>query len=169
MYQTNGRCLLIDNVNRATIGDVNAECDATLIRNQSIAAAEFLIVFDCKIDNCDFVAVNLLRRDEWPLSEADLSTDSPVGGLQVPQSFGFIVRNIDPGDAFDESAATNAHRIERGKMFDRVFVHFCDTADEREVRRRYFELGSEDIGLTGTDSKPVVALGFPVASTSLPV
>jgi hypothetical protein len=33
----------------------------------------------------------------------------------------------------------------------------------------YFELGARDIEVTGSGCKPLLRLGFPVASTSLPV
>jgi hypothetical protein len=85
------------------------------------------------------------------------------------------VRDIDAGDSLDKSTATNARSIKRWKMFDRSLVCHLDwhSAELRLVpeasRSSYFELGSEDIGVTGIDSKPVLRFGFPVASTSLPV
>src|SRR4051812_15841364 len=41
MHETNCRRIWIDDVDCATVGDVNAECDTALIRNNAIAAREF--------------------------------------------------------------------------------------------------------------------------------
>src|SRR6266481_6132086 len=40
MHQTDGRCFRIDDVKSAAVGDVNAERDAALIRDDAIAARE---------------------------------------------------------------------------------------------------------------------------------
>ncbi len=41
MNETNSRRFCIDNVNRAAVGNVNAEHDTALIGNDSIAGGEF--------------------------------------------------------------------------------------------------------------------------------
>ena len=41
MHQTDGRCFWIDDVNSATVCDVNAQRDAALIRDDAVAAGEF--------------------------------------------------------------------------------------------------------------------------------
>src|SRR2546428_2642835 len=68
MNQTNRRPLRIDNVNRAAVGDVNAERDAALVCDQTVAARKFPVLIERNIDKCDLVAVDLLgsrqrRRD----------------------------------------------------------------------------------------------------------
>ena len=62
MNQPDSRGFLIDNVNRAAVGNVNAQDDAALIGNKSVAAGEFTAhrAVATTIDNLNFVPVNLL-------------------------------------------------------------------------------------------------------------
>jgi len=63
MHQTDSRRFWIDNVNSATVGDVNAKRDSRLICDEAVAACQMFVRFDRCIDDCDFVPVNLLRGD----------------------------------------------------------------------------------------------------------
>jgi hypothetical protein len=171
MDETDGGCPRIDKINRAAVSDMNAERDTALACNQSVAAGELFVVVDWKIDNCDLVAMDLLDRHKWPISKTDLAADFPVRVFQPAQSFGFVMRNVDPGDALNESSPTNAWSIKRRKMFDRLLRCHLQTcrACTTSALPGYFELGSLDIGVTGIGRRTVPRLGFPVASTSLPV
>ena len=62
MHKTNRRRLWIDNVNCTTVGHVNAQCDAALIRDDAVAAGEFSAPRSAAttVDNRDPVPVNLL-------------------------------------------------------------------------------------------------------------
>ena len=62
MNQPDSRGFLIDNVNRAAVGNVNAQDDAALIGNKSVAAGEFTAhrAVATTTDNLNFVPVNLL-------------------------------------------------------------------------------------------------------------
>src|ERR1700730_17856277 len=59
MDETDGRRFWINNVNRATIGDVNPERDFSLIRDDAVTAREFFVARRWNIDNRNFITVNL--------------------------------------------------------------------------------------------------------------
>jgi len=46
VHETNRRFFWIDNVNRATIGDVNAKRDFSLIRDDTVATSELYVRFN---------------------------------------------------------------------------------------------------------------------------
>jgi len=70
MHQTDSRRFGIDNVNRATIGHVNAERDTESIRNDAVATGEFFVTFHWCIPNRDFVPVNLFGGKQRPIAES---------------------------------------------------------------------------------------------------
>ena len=55
--------LWIDNVNSAAVGNVNAQRDAALICNETVAPGEMFVGLDRCIDNCNLIPVNLLSRE----------------------------------------------------------------------------------------------------------
>ena len=109
----------IDNVNRAAIGNVNAERDFFLVRNQSVATGEFFVARRPKIDHCDFVAVNLLRGQQRPIDYPNLAARFAMSGVESFQHFGFVVRNIDAGNSLDKGVAANLDCGEGRKKFNR--------------------------------------------------
>jgi hypothetical protein len=125
--QTDSRRFGIDNVNRATIGDVNAEHDSTLIGDDAIAAAEFAAhrAAATIIDNCDFVSVSLLSGDQWPIAHPGRMPDFTMRGIEPLQHFGFVVRNIDAWNSLRESVTTYSNRAQRGKLLEGRPRH-CD-------------------------------------------
>ena len=108
MDQTNGRRDWIDNVNGATIGDVNAERDSALIGNETVATGEFFVGRRRKVDpsslsfdaagNRDFVAVNLFGGEQRPIRNSDFATNFKMRGIEAAQRFGFVVRDVDAGN-----------------------------------------------------------------------
>ena len=84
MHQTDGRCFRIDDVKSAAVGDINAERDAALIRDDAIAAGEFAAhrAAATAIDNRDFVSVNLLRGEQWPVAYANCVANFAMRGFK---------------------------------------------------------------------------------------
>jgi len=82
MHQTDSRRFWIDHVNRATIGDVNAECGTTLIRDDAVAAGEFFIAFHWRINECNLVSVNLFRGNQRPIAESSGIANALMGFLK---------------------------------------------------------------------------------------
>src|SRR5215475_9155848 len=62
VHEPDGGCLWIHDVNSATVSDVNAKCDAALIRDDTIARWEFTAhrAAATAIDDCYFVSMDLL-------------------------------------------------------------------------------------------------------------
>ena len=117
--QPDGRRFGIDNVNCAAIGNMNAERDPSLIRDHPVAAGEFLIIRNRLCNNRDFVPVNLLRGKQRPVCHSNFAPSFAMNDLQRLQSFGFVMGNIDPGNAFDKCVTTNVDRRYRREKFDR--------------------------------------------------
>src|SRR5205823_12553165 len=84
MHQTDSRCFWIDNVNRATISHVNAECGTTLIRDNAVATGEFFIAFHWRINECDFVSVNLLSGKQRPIAKSNCATNFAMHRVESP-------------------------------------------------------------------------------------
>lgn len=66
MDEADGQRFWIDNINRATIGYMNAEQSVFLVCDDSVATGKLFARFNWPIDNRNFVSVNLLRGQEWP-------------------------------------------------------------------------------------------------------
>jgi hypothetical protein len=127
MNQTDSRRFWIDNVNRAAVGDVNAEHDTALIGDDAIAAREkFVIAADtaCSIDNCDFVSMNLLGGEYGPIADADCIPNFPVRCIEPLQRFDFIMRHVDAWNSLRKSVTTDSDRAKRGKLLERR-LHHC--------------------------------------------
>jgi hypothetical protein len=120
MNQTERRRFWIDNVNRATIGDINAQHDSTLIGDDAVAGGEFTArrAVAIAIDDCDFVVVNLLGSQQGPIAHADCVANFAMRGFQPLQHFGLIVRNVDAGNSLRESVTTDFARAQRGKLLE---------------------------------------------------
>src|SRR5438309_3056971 len=93
----------IDNVNGATIGDVNAKTNAALIRDQPIAAVETLIPADRLIDNRDAISMHLLGGDEGHTTDTDCVANFGMNAVEPPQRFRFVMRHIETGDTQSEA------------------------------------------------------------------
>lgn len=119
MDESDGRGFWIDNINRATIGDMNAEQNFPLVRDDSVAPGELSARFNWSIDNRNFVSVNLFRGKQRPTFNTNFASNVSMRGFESPQCFGFIVRNIDAGDPPDERVPANAARFQRRKLLGR--------------------------------------------------
>ena len=65
MHESDCRRFWIDDVNRAAVRNVNAEANAALICNDTIAAGKTFPRFNRSIHDRDLVAMNLLRGHKW--------------------------------------------------------------------------------------------------------
>jgi hypothetical protein len=119
MDETDGRGFWIDNINRATIGDMDAEQNFPLIRDDSVATGELFARFNWSIDNRNFVSVNLFRGKQRPTFNTNYASNVSMCSFESPQCFGFIVRHIDARDPPDKSVPANAARFKRCKLLDR--------------------------------------------------
>src|SRR5207245_896819 len=84
MYETDRRRFWIDNVNSATVGNVNAQGNAALIGDNAVAAGEFAAhrAAATGIDNRDFVPVNLFGGEKRPIADADCIANFAMGGVE---------------------------------------------------------------------------------------
>ena len=99
MDQTNRRRGWIDNVNGTAIGHVNSERDFSLIGDETVATGEIFLGRWCKIDNRNFVAVDLFGGEQWPVNNSDFAANFKMRGIETAQRFGFVVRDVDAGNA----------------------------------------------------------------------
>src|SRR4029077_19258687 len=125
MHKANRRCFWINNVNRATVSDVNAEGDTALIGNDAIARGEFTSInsaedsgHDSVVDKGNVVSVDLFCGEQRPIAKAGCVANFPMCGIEPLQRFGFIVGDVDVGNSLDESMTTAFDRVQRGKLFE---------------------------------------------------
>ena len=117
--ETDGRRFWIDNINRATIGDMNAEQNFPLVRDDSVATGELSAQFNWSIDNRNFVSVNLFCGKQRPIFHTNFASNVSMRGFESSQCPGFIVRNVDAGDPPDKSVPANAARFKRCELLNR--------------------------------------------------
>jgi hypothetical protein len=103
MHKTNRRRFWIYDVNRAAIGDVDAECDAALVSDDAIARGEFAVwersaAFEVRaergpylLDNCNFSTVHLFGREQWPTPKAGCVANFAMCGVKTLQHLGFMI------------------------------------------------------------------------------
>lgn len=91
MDETDSWRVWIDNVNRAAVGDMNAERDTRLICNEAVAAGEMFILVNRSIDNCDLIAVNLFGGKQRAATKSSGMTNLAVRFLEPRQCFSFIM------------------------------------------------------------------------------
>jgi len=122
MHQTDGRRFWVDNINRATISDVNAECESVLICNNAVAACKLFVGGNWSIDDSNLVAVNLFIRQQRPICDADAAPDFVMNVLEQSQHFSLIIRDIDTRNSLDERMSANAGCFQRNKLLDRKLL-----------------------------------------------
>jgi hypothetical protein len=103
MHQANGAANRIDEENGTAIGNVDAQANAVLIGDQSIAVLEAFVSPGGRLDNSDLVPVDLLRGDEWHISETTLAANFPVDAVQARERFRLVVRHLEVRHAQGES------------------------------------------------------------------
>ena len=119
MHQPDGTEAVIDQINRAAIGDVNTEANSALIGDQAIAIVEAFVRCGGPIDHPDPVSVDLLRGNEWRPIKSILSSDPSMNSVQPGERFRFIVRHLNPGDTPGETVNDAGLRAERGVLLSR--------------------------------------------------
>src|SRR6188472_313308 len=113
MHKANRRRFRIHDVNRATVCDVNAERDATLIRNNAIARGEFAAhsAAATAVDYRNFMTVDLFGGEQRPLAHADCVANFLMCSVEPLQHFGFIVGDVDSGNSLCENVMTEFDRV----------------------------------------------------------
>ncbi len=130
----------IDKINCATVGDMNAERDPSLICDETIAPGEMFARLDRSIDNCNLVPVNLLSREQRPIADADCATNFAMSCIKSPECFGFVMRDIDASDSLSEDVPANSARIDCGKLLDgKSFCRHKIERLEHDPSPRYFD------------------------------
>ena len=71
-----------------------------------------------RIDTCDVVSVNLAHRNKFSIIQAKNLPRLLVHLVEIFQDNGFVMRQLDPGNATHESMLTT-DALQRGKCFDR--------------------------------------------------
>jgi hypothetical protein len=134
MHQTDRVADWIDQVNGATIGDVNSETNAALICDQAVATVETFVRCGRLIDNPDARTVHLLRGYERRVAEPVFSSNFPMDAVQSSQRFHFVVRHLDAGNTQSETVNDTWQRPKRWELFSRKLsgVHFPE--GERKLR-----------------------------------
>ena|SRR6266480_1309836 len=123
MDKTDSWRLWIDDVNRAAIGDVNSKRDTALIRNDAIATGEFFVTFHWRINQCDFVPVNLFGGKQRPIAESSGIANALMGFFKPRQCFRFIVRDVDPRDPLRKNVTTVRQLCQGSELFNRQWLH----------------------------------------------
>jgi len=116
MHQTYRGADGVDEIDSATIGDINAEANTAPICNQAITTVETLVSRDRPIDNTDTLSVHLLRSDEWRVAESMCPSDFAMNAIQPSKRFQLIVRHLDIRDAQGESVNDVSQRAERREL-----------------------------------------------------
>ena len=126
--EANGAANRIDEINRAAIGDVNAETNATLICNQPVAVLETFVSANRRADKGDIFSMDLLRGKERQIGEPVFAADFPMHSVQPRESLRLVVRHLDPRDAQRKPVNDLGERVQRRELFSRklTLVHLPD-------------------------------------------
>src|SRR4051794_37233240 len=121
MHKCDRRRVRIDNVDCATVGDVNTERDTALIADNAVAAQEFAAhrVAATALYHCYFITVNLFGGEQRPVAKSSCVANFAMGGIEPLKHFGLIMGNIDAGDSLREKVTADFDRIQRRKLFER--------------------------------------------------
>ena len=118
MHQPDRMMCGIDNKNSATVSYINAEANAVLPRDETIAAVETL-AFSRALDNSDACSVYLLRGNERHAGQAIFLPNLPVNGIQAGERFRLIARDLDTIDPRSETVNDVGQRAERRELLSR--------------------------------------------------
>jgi hypothetical protein len=108
----------VDNVNRTTIGNVDAQRSLLLIGDKTIIPRKMSIASQRGVDHRNPVPVNLLGRYLRPIRQPQPLSHFAMCTFQPGNRGGFIAPHIDPGDPLDEDSATTSDGIKRRKTFN---------------------------------------------------
>jgi hypothetical protein len=128
MHETNRAANRINEKNRTAISNVNAEADAALTGNQSVAVLETFVSANCRIDQGDIFSMDLPRGHERQISEPVSAADFSMHCIQAREGFRLVVRELDARDTQRETMNDLGQRIQRRELFSRklTFVHLPD-------------------------------------------
>src|SRR4051812_34329349 len=84
MHKADSSGFRIYDVNRATIGDVNAECDTYLVGDDTVARSEFAAHSGSvtAIDHGNVVPVDLLSGEQRPIADTDRLANLSMGAVE---------------------------------------------------------------------------------------
>src|SRR2546425_9093651 len=118
MHQTDSGRFWIDNVNGATVSNVNAKGNAALVGDNTVAAGEFAAhrAAATALNNSNFVSVNLFGGEQRPIRHADCVANFTVRGIEPHQYFGFVMRDVDSRNSMRENVAADSDCAQRGKF-----------------------------------------------------
>ena len=112
MHKADRRCIWIDDVNRATVCDINAERDAALIGDDAIAAANsrptglrLQLSITAMLSPWICSAVN-----SGQFAKAGCVSNFAMCGIEPLEHFGFIVGDVDAGNSLRENVTTDFDR-----------------------------------------------------------
>ncbi len=103
MDETDRATNRIDEINRAAIGDVNAQTKSRLVRNDSVAICETFVRRERDIHDGNLFPVDLLCGNERRRAKFFFSANLSVNRVEPGQSLGFVVRHFDAGNAKRET------------------------------------------------------------------
>lgn len=103
MNETDRATNWIDEVNGATIGDVNAETDSSPIGDDPVAICETLVRRDIHVDDGNFLPMDLLRGDKRRTPELMFGANFSVNRVEPGKRLGFVVRHFDARNAQRET------------------------------------------------------------------
>src|SRR5437762_2911235 len=92
----------VNNVNRATISNVDSKRDLPLGGDKAIKPGEVRVLARRSLDNIDLITVHLFSRQEWPVGNSKAVPRGPVSCFQQIQRFSLVFGNIDTGHASNE-------------------------------------------------------------------
>ena len=119
MHQPDRAEALIDQINRAAIGNVNAEANAALICDQAIATFEAFVLRHCAVDKSDAISVNLLRGNKRSGAESMLSSNFPMNAIEARERFRLVERHLDARHPQGETVNDPGQRAQRWELFSR--------------------------------------------------
>jgi hypothetical protein len=87
VHKPNGGYFWIDDVNSATVSDVNTKRDAALIGDNAIAPGEFMAgrvgaLRRPYLDHGNIVTVDLLRGEQWPTAKVGCLANLPMCSIE---------------------------------------------------------------------------------------
>src|ERR1700736_2279691 len=124
MEQCSRTDLWIDNVNRATIRNVDPKRDSPLIGNKTIVSGKMFIARWQSIDYRNSVAVHLFGSHQRPVAHTKVVSSCAMSTFKPSQCFLFIVGDVVSRDSRDEGGDANPQLIKRHEPLDRLrFSH----------------------------------------------
>ncbi len=118
----------IDQINRATICDVDPEANGPLIGDQSVTTVEAFVRRHVVVDYADTVSMHLLGSYERRLAESMRRAYFAVNAVEPREHLCLVVRYVKTGDTQCETMNDAVQRAERRELFSRKLtcVHLLE-------------------------------------------